>query len=487
MNPHHSMTVFPSAAASLTAAIALIVATGCRHTATPPPPSPTPPAAAKPVQNGQPAVAPVTSTSAAPNEPADAQPPPPEPSTLQEYLETAALRNPELEAAFHRWKAALERIPQIRALPDPRFTYGYFIREIETRVGPQQQRFGIAQTFPWFGKLSLRGELETEEANAAYAHYEAVKLALFYRVTEAFHEFSFLRRAIAITEDNIQLLTGLEGVAQSKVRGGSNLTSVTKAQVELGKLDDRLRTLRSGRRPIVATLNAALNRPLDAPLPWPEPVEPETVHLDRETLRREASRSNPDLTRLEHLVTREEHAIRLARKDFFPDLTIGLDYTDTDHALARGVPDSGKDPVMASLSVNIPLWHKKTRAALAEARHRREAVARERIHRQNTLHADLELALHRFEDAERKINLYRRTLMPLARQSLNVARQSWEAGETDFLDLIDAERLLLEFQLEYERARTDRSQRSAEIDMLVGSETGERRTLQPEVSTQLNP
>ena len=76
---------------------------------------------------------------------------------LPDLLAYAALNNPGLEAAFHRWKAALERVPQAKSLPDPRFTYRYFIEEVETRVGAQRQRFAIAQTFPWFGKLKLQG------------------------------------------------------------------------------------------------------------------------------------------------------------------------------------------------------------------------------------------------------------------------------------------------------------------------------------------
>ena len=57
-------------------------------------------------------------------------------SLLDDYLAYGALNNPELEAAFNRWKAALEAVPQARSLPDPKFNYGYFIREVETRVGP---------------------------------------------------------------------------------------------------------------------------------------------------------------------------------------------------------------------------------------------------------------------------------------------------------------------------------------------------------------
>jgi hypothetical protein len=55
--------------------------------------------------------------------------------------------------SFETWKAAIEQVPQARALPDPKFTYGYFIREVETRVGPQQQKFEIMQIFPWFGTI----------------------------------------------------------------------------------------------------------------------------------------------------------------------------------------------------------------------------------------------------------------------------------------------------------------------------------------------
>ncbi len=76
--------------------------------------------------------------------------------TLPDYLRYVSLNNAELKAKFDQWKAALEQIPQAKALDDPRFTYSYFIEEVETRVGPQRQKFGIMQVFPWFGKIEAR-------------------------------------------------------------------------------------------------------------------------------------------------------------------------------------------------------------------------------------------------------------------------------------------------------------------------------------------
>jgi len=54
-------------------------------------------------------------------------------TTFADCLAYAALNNAGLEAAFNRWKTALEKVPQVNSLPDPQFSYSY---EIETRVGP---------------------------------------------------------------------------------------------------------------------------------------------------------------------------------------------------------------------------------------------------------------------------------------------------------------------------------------------------------------
>ncbi len=90
-------------------------------------------------------------------------------STLEDYLEYASHNNPGLEAAFNMWKATLEKVTQVQTLPDPRFTYGYFLESVETRVGPQEHVLAIAQTFPWFGKLRLRGE-KAFEASEVFRH-----------------------------------------------------------------------------------------------------------------------------------------------------------------------------------------------------------------------------------------------------------------------------------------------------------------------------
>jgi len=390
-------------------------------------------------------------------------------ATLEDYLRYAALSNAGLEAAFNHWKAALERVPQAKSLPDPRFNYTYFIEEVETRVGPQRQKFGIAQMFPWFGTRRLRKDAASEAAAAAEQAYEKTKLALFYRVKAAYYEYWFLAQSMAVTKEHLKLVTNMESVARTRFKAGAAPNSaVIQAQVELGKLDDRLRTLESLRKPIVAKLNAAMNRPTHVPLPWPRSLPEFAASFTDEQAIQWLAESNPDLRRLEHLAGKEEAAIRLARKNYLPDITLGVEYVQTDDALMPGTRDSGKDPVMAMISVNLPIWYGKNRAAEREARFRKVAAEKDRDDTGKRLDADLELVLYQFRDAERKIDLYGDTLVPKAEQSLKVAQQGFEAGGTSFISLIDAQRMLLEFQLAHQRAQADRGQRLAEIEMLAG-------------------
>jgi len=394
-------------------------------------------------------------------------------ATLSDYLAFAALNNPGVEAAFSRWRAALEKAPQVSALPDPRLSLSYYIEEVETRVGPQRWGAGLSQSFPWFGTLGLRGDVADQDANIVEQGLRRALLDLYRDVKVAYYEYYYVTRAIAITEENIALMTELEEVARTEYKtGGTPYSSVIKAQVELGILDDRLQSLKDLLESAVADLNAPLNRPPNSPLPLPVQgaVLEEVVGLSDEEVFALLAEINPELEALDIAVAREEAAIELAGKGYYPEFNIGLNYIETDRARMGGISDSGKDPVIASISMSLPFLSNKYSAAEREAENKRRAAVKERRERENQLLAELKKQLFRFRDGKRKVDLYRDTLLPKADQSLNVSRQSFETGKTDFLDLIDAERVLLEFQLSAERALVDQAKSYAELDRVLGGE-----------------
>jgi len=162
--------------------------------------------------------------------------------------------------------------------------------------------------------------------------------------------------------------------------------------------------------------------------------------------------------------------VELARKRFYPDLGVGIDWIQTDEASAPGGSDSGKDPVILMFSMNLPLWRKSYGARELQARAQARQVANEKDDIENNLVAQVERVLYDVEDSERKLKLYGDVLVPKAEELLGASETAYMAGTIDFLGLIDAERTWLRFQLQRERAWADRYQRIAELEMLVGAE-----------------
>ncbi|MCK5172847.1 MAG: TolC family protein, partial [Planctomycetes bacterium] len=160
----------------------------------------------------------------------------------------------------------------------------------------------------------------------------------------------------------------------------------------------------------------------------------------------------------------------LAKKNYYPDFTLGVNYVDTDDALSGNPNDEGKDPVVAMLSINLPLWREKYDAAVRQARARYHAARRDKTQKANDLSSQLKLTLYHFRDAERKLSLYSNALLPKAQESLKVTESQFRAGRGTFTDLIDAQRILLEFALARERALADRAQNLAKLEMLTASQ-----------------
>ena len=401
------------------------------------------------------------------------------PRQLADYLREAALHNAGLKAAFERWKAAVEQVPQARALPDPRFTYGYFIREVETRVGPQRHMVGLSQMFPWFGKIEARTDAAAAAAKAARKRYEAAKLRVFFEVKEVFYEYSYLARAVEIARENLALIEHFEEVARAKYTAAAGgHPDLVRAQIELAKLEDRLNALEELRGPLVARLNAILNRASSLELPWPEREEFRSASIDRKKFVGLLKARNPELAALTYEMEGARSRVALAAKRKYPDVGVGVDWIATDRS-SMSVSDSGKDPVILMFTMNLPVWRASYRAAEIEAKARLRMTSQKKRETENSLIAYGERVLYDFEDSDRKARLYGDVLRPKVEELIEASETAYKAGSVDFLSLLDAQRMLLEYELLAERATADRAQRLAELEMLAGTELAAERRETP--------
>jgi outer membrane protein TolC len=309
-------------------------------------------------------------------------------STLKDYLSYAALNNASLKSAFQSWRAGLEQIPQAEALPDPQFTYSYYIQEVETRVGPQEHKLGIMQKFPWFGKIEARTDAAAASARVAREEYRTQKLEVFRRVKSTYAEYAYLHKAIDIARENLQLLEHFEEVARTQYRAAAAThPDVIRAQIETAKIRDTLESLEQLQPAIAAELNAALNRPSGADLPKPQPLNPVKEKIDDRELLSMVKNLNPELRAINERIIEAEQKVELARKRRYPDIGAGVSWTQTGDAVNPGVSDSGTDPVMLTFAMNLPLWTDSYSAGERQAEARVRQRRFEKTEKENVLSA----------------------------------------------------------------------------------------------------
>ncbi|MFU8830268.1 MAG: TolC family protein, partial [Phycisphaerales bacterium] len=175
-------------------------------------------------------------------------------ASADDYIRYALYNSPEVEAAYQRWRAAAERLPQVRALPDPKVNLGYSFMDDEATIG-------VMQSFPWPGTLGRREDAAVHAAMAMWREFQVARLMASERVLLALHELAYIDAAIRITDENLNLIRSFEELVRARYRVGEGIHSeLIRVQVELGQVEDRLAQFNALRPVYVAELNASLNR-----------------------------------------------------------------------------------------------------------------------------------------------------------------------------------------------------------------------------------
>ena len=390
-------------------------------------------------------------------------------STLADYLRAAESLSPSIAAARSGHEAALAGAGRVAWLPDPTVSYGHYFEEVETRVGSQAHRVGVRQRLPWPGKLFLAKDAADERAAAASERWRARRLDVAARVTRAFADYAYLAEAVRATEERHVLLASLEEVTRTRYSTGeASYGELMKAQISVARVEDSLASIRARRVPASSRLAAAVGLSDDAMLPWPDAIPHADVPVTGWAIELLEERG-PDIRALQHEVAAARHDRRLAGQAFLPDLTLGVDYIATDDA-RMPVDESGKDALIGTASVSVPLWFGKQTAAVRQAEAVLQATNRQVEQRTHDLRAEVRESVFELEDTERKVVLYRDRLIPAAVQSVEATDASYRAGAADFDALVASHEVALEFQLALARARADLLVNAAEFARLTGND-----------------
>ncbi len=387
----------------------------------------------------------------------------PEEPTLEDYRRYALEHSDALREAFHEWKAAIERVPQARSLPDPKVSYSYFVRE-----SMKQQSVGVMQTLLDRGKLKARGAAALERARAAEQRVRAQKLETLAEVEKAYADYAFLHEALAVLEQQRQIAVSLKEAARAQVEAGeAPVADLINAEIRVAEIEDKIESRKARRPALQGRLNAAIGRAPEKSLPWPRPLQVAKLDEKLKSLRKALARANPEIAALGHESASRRHALREARRNRIPDLTLGVQFMEM-------VPANRQNQVAITGSINLPIYGERLEAERAEALAELGAAMRRRRQRKRALGAELEAAWFAFKDTRRSFKLYDERLVPKARKAMEASEGAYRADELSFRDLAKAQAELERLELERRRHRARLLKKKAEIKRLTGRTGGAR-------------
>ncbi len=394
-------------------------------------------------------------------------------------IDEALRMNPELQSAKLGWDASTERVLQEKALDDPVMSFTYFGEPVQTRVGEKQAGVTASQKIPFYGKLRLKGEVARSEAKVFGERYRTLERVVIAKAKSAFYELFWVHKSINIDEENKELLHRFVKIAEVKyATGKATQQDVLKAQVELSKIVNELITLEQLKETAIARINTLLNRHPDSPLGTPEEIDITELTVSLKELYEKAKEISPDLSILKYKIERDKAAYKLAKKQYYPDFTFGLNYTfinDLPSSVMSSPIGESRDSYTGTLSMNIPIFQKrKYDAGVREASARLKSSKKAYKNLENMTLFGVKDFHFKVQTAERLVKLYRDSIIPQAEQSLKAAEIGYQAGQVDFLNLIDSQRVLLDFNLAFYRAVADFGINIAGLERVVGVELSKK-------------
>ncbi|WP_020402296.1 TolC family protein [Gracilimonas tropica] len=388
--------------------------------------------------------------------------------TISQYQQEAAENNPQLKAAYQRYLAALEESPIVGALPDPEVSFAYFIKPIETRVGPQQGRISVSQMLPWFGSLGDRRSVASLKAKARYEEFQEARNRLFYQVERTVLDLYEVDESIRLANENLMILNSLVELSLARYETDrATQVDVLRAQIEQEDLRIQIELLKDNRGVLIQKMKELLNKKEALAISAPDTLTVEYIS-SREELLGQMQQQNPDLQRLQYQEASSRENRSLAAKQNKPDIMLGVDYIFNGESEMPNVANSGEDALMVMAGFKIPLFGKKNRATLRQADQQVRETQFQLSSRENTLETELDASLRDYEDALRRYQLYDQKQIQRITQAINIMMEAYASDSSDFEEILRMQRKQLSYQLKRVQAITDQHQAKAYIEYLTG-------------------
>lgn len=390
------------------------------------------------------------------------------------FVGLALAQHPSIQAARQRVSAEVNRIPQVRALPDPMFNNTFWpIHEqsLQTAAGRVGNQMSLSQAIPWPEKLRAKAAIVNQEVQIAQAEVDRIEREITESVRLAYYEVWFATRAIAIIEETQELIDDLTKVAEARYRTGGTQQDVLRARLESDRLEDQLVGLAKQKQVAQADLAALVQQPVTLMPEASDDIGLADVPKQLDGLIALAEACNPELIGLAWEIQRDRQKHRLACLQQYPDLQVGLNWglVSDDHKVLSGVAN-GHDQISFNVGTSLPIWRDKINAGVREAANRTSSTTMRLDAERNALYGKLRRLLAQADAFTEQRDIYQQRIIPRIEDTLKLSIADYRGKRTDFFSLIETYRELLMFETQLARINASLAGTVARIERAVGCE-----------------
>lgn len=363
--------------------------------------------------------------------------------SLRAAIALAQENNPQLVALRHQIAAAKGRAWTTWWLTDPDLSLEWEGVPRGAGLGKfDERKLALTQEIEFPTNIFWRNRFAGREVEATAQRYEQGKLEIRAAAIAAYTQFLASRRGLALSNERVELAQEFLDKAEIRRRAGeAPAIEIVRARVELAQAQIELRNFESAYITTQAQLNTVLGRNPEQEILATDSLLYHQFDLSLSTLKQQALAEHPRLREANALVGAASHLRKLAWGSLLP----AVEVTAFRHNIGGNPNFYG-----AAIGLKVPLWFAfRQRGEIQEASALLASQENQRANTKLQLLAAIESAFAAFEATRRQAESYATGLLDQASEVYRIALRSYETGEAGYLQLLEAQRTLIEVRQGY--------------------------------------
>ncbi len=376
--------------------------------------------------------------------------------TLQEALNLAINANPEIAVALREREAIKGMRIQAAVRPNPSVSTSIQ----DTRSTNRQTYLQLNQEIELGSKREARIEAADSFYSKANAELENKKTEIHANVITAFYEILVAQERLSLAKSSLGVANLALNAASKRVKAGKgspveetkSKIAESTAKIELSQAGAQLT---NSRKRLAALWGNA--SPAFESAEGQVTYIPETVALTELS----AMLENAPAIKLAKIEIDTRGAVtKIERSKGTPNITISAGVVNNQEL-------DGRNQALLGLSIPIPLFD-RNQGNLQEAVSRQYKAQDELAALKNQLEANLSGQYERLSAARQAAESLKTEILPGAQSAFDAANKGFSAGKFNFLDVLDAQRTLVQAKSQYIQALSEAHQAVAEIERILG-------------------